>query len=83
MRIRKINVNDLRELCDEKRWYTCKNGAEHKYLMLELVRCKEELDDLDIMAIASHIRVHSDMDCIIDNVISDLDRIANISFKEI
>lgn len=84
MMIRKINDSNLRKLCKEKGWYNCNNGNEHKYLMLELVKCKENLSKADIMAIAVHIMAYSDMDnaFTIESVISELDRITDISFEE-
>ena len=58
--IRKINGNDLRNLCIKENWFTCGNNEEYSKIF-DFVYDKKEIDLNDIQQLAIYIYEHSEM----------------------
>lgn len=80
--IRKISVNDLRNLCIAKRWYTRGDNEEYNHLLNELAGNKENITTDDIVEIALDIMQHSNTDQDLISICFDVARIAVTFFEE-
>ena len=80
--IRKISVNDLRNLCIAKRWYTRGDNEEYNHLLNELAGNKENITTDDIVEIALDIMQHSNTDQDLTSICFDVARIAVTFFEE-
>lgn len=82
---RRITARALRQLCIDNDWYTAGDNDEYGHLLYDLANDKENLTTADIIAIATDIMEHSDMeeDCTIESVAFEVARIANVFFEAV
>lgn len=81
--VRKIRVDDLRNLCIKNRWYTRGDNAAYNHLLNDLAGNKENITTEDIVEIAKDILEHSNTDQELTSICFDVARIAVSFFEEV
>lgn len=81
--VRKIRVDDLRNLCIKNRWYTRGDNAAYNHLLNDLAGDKENITTDDIVEIAMDILKHSNTDQELTSICFEVARIAVTFFEEV